>query len=77
MFRVDIAKVQGFNTLYELQEPCSIILFYRNKRLRVDLGTGNNNKINFLVSNSQDMVDILETVYRGAIKGKTLISTGL
>lgn len=57
----------------------------------IDLGTGNNNKINWpledkqvsksfkkepqiLIPNPlQEMIDILETVYRGARKGRGLV----
>ena len=39
----------------------------------VDFGTGNNNKMNWAVENKQSMIDIVETVYRGARKGKGLV----
>jgi DIM1 family U5 snRNP protein len=37
------------------------------------MGTGNNNKLNFLISEKQEFIDVIETVYRGAIKGKGLV----
>ncbi len=39
----------------------------------IDLGTGNNNKINFVVNDKQEVIDIIEAVYRGARKGKGLV----
>lgn len=39
----------------------------------IDLGTGNNNKVNFELENKQEMIDIIETVYRGATKGKGIV----
>lgn len=36
----------------------------------IDLGTGNNNKINWTLEDKQEMIDIIETVYRGARKGR-------
>lgn len=39
----------------------------------IDLGTGNNNKINWAVENKQELIDIVETVYRGASKGRGLV----
>ena len=39
----------------------------------VDFGTGNNNKMTWALKDKQDMIDILETVYRGATKGKGLV----
>jgi DIM1 family U5 snRNP protein len=41
--------------------------------MQVDFGTGNNNKLNFALSNKQDLIDIIEVVYRGAKKGKGLV----
>lgn len=39
----------------------------------IDLGTGNNNKINWIIEDKQEMIDIVETVYRGARKGRGLV----
>ncbi|XP_954144.1 U5 snRNP-specific component (DIM1) [Theileria annulata] len=41
----------------------------RNKHMMVDLGTGNNNKINWAMNNKQELIDIIETIYRGARRG--------
>ena len=35
----------------------------------LDFGTGNNNKINWALEDKQEMIDIVEVVYRGARKG--------
>lgn len=39
----------------------------------MDLGTGNNNKINWPITDAQELIDIIETVYRGARKGRGLV----
>ncbi|GKC18013.1 ribonuclease H-like domain-containing protein, partial [Tanacetum coccineum] len=44
-----------------------------NKHIMIDLGTGNNNKINFPIKDKQEFIDIVETVYRGARKGRGLV----
>lgn len=33
----------------------------------IDLGTGNNNKINWALTDKQELIDIIETVYRSAV----------
>ncbi|ETO24245.1 thioredoxin-like 4A [Reticulomyxa filosa] len=73
VYLVDITKVPDFNTMYELYDPCTIMFFFRNKHIMVDLGTGNNNKINFIINEKQELVDITECVYRGAKKGRGLV----
>ena len=30
--------------MYELYDPCTVMFFFRNKHIMIDLGTGNNNK---------------------------------
>eukprot|EP00296_Roombia_truncata_P001691 JP437513.1.p2 GENE.JP437513.1~~JP437513.1.p2 ORF type:complete len:143 (-),score=43.87 JP437513.1:65-493(-) len=73
IFLVDISEVPDFNTMYELYDPTTVMFFFRNKHIMIDLGTGNNNKINWAFNNKQEMIDIVETVYRGARKGRGLV----
>jgi DIM1 family U5 snRNP protein len=37
------------------------------------LGTGNNNKLNWVLEDKQELIDIIETIYRGAKKGRGLV----
>ncbi|XP_010240648.1 thioredoxin-like protein YLS8 [Brachypodium distachyon] len=71
-YLVDITEVPDFNTLYELYDPSTVMFFFRNKHIMIDLGTGNNNKINWAMKDKHEFVDIVETVYRGARKGRGL-----
>lgn len=73
IYLVDNTAVPDFNAMYELYDPCTVMFFWRNKHMQVDLGTGNNNKINFPIVDKQELVDIVECVYRGARKGKGLV----
>ena len=43
------------------------------RRRRSAQGTGNNNKINWALTNTQELIDLIETVYRGARKGRGLV----
>ena len=70
---VDISEVPDFNTMYELYDPCTVMFFFRNRHIMVDFGTGNNNKMTWALEDKQDLIDILEVVYRGARKGKGLV----
>jgi len=73
IYLVDITKTPDFNHMYELYDPCTTMFFYRNKHMMIDLGTGNNNKINWPLNNKQEIIDLIETVYKGARKGKGLV----
>ncbi|KAF5178991.1 Thioredoxin-like protein 4a [Thalictrum thalictroides] len=72
-YTVDITKVSEFNIMYELYDPCTVMFFFRNKHILIDLGTGNNNKINWAIKDKQEFIDIVETVFRGAKKGRGLV----
>ncbi|POY76764.1 hypothetical protein BMF94_0013 [Rhodotorula taiwanensis] len=73
IYTVDITQVPDFNKMYELYDACTTMFFYRNKHIMIDLGTGNNNKISWAVEDKQELIDIIETVYRGASKGRGLV----
>ena len=73
IYLVDLDEVPDFTEMYELYDACSTMFFYRNKHIMVDLGTGNNNKINWALTDKQELIDIMEMVYRGARKGRGLV----
>lgn len=73
IYLVDITEVPDFTEMYELYDSCTVMFFHRNKHIMVDLGTGNNNKITFTLPDKQEMIDIIEVVYRGATKGRGLV----
>jgi len=71
-YLVDIDEVPDFNKMYELYDACTVMFIFRNKHMMIDLGTGNN-KISWDLEDKQEMIDVIETVYRGAKKGKGLV----
>ncbi|RAR15206.1 mitosis protein dim1 [Stemphylium lycopersici] len=73
IYVVDNEQIPDFNAMYEIYDACTVMFFWRNKHMQVDFGTGNNNKINFAIGAKQELIDILEAVYRGASKGKGLV----
>ncbi|KAJ2233895.1 U4/U6-U5 snRNP complex subunit dib1, partial [Coemansia sp. RSA 485] len=75
IYLVDITEVPDFNTMYELFDPCTVMFFFRNKHIMIDLGTGNNNKVNWPIAEEQEVIDLIELVYRGARKGKGLVTS--
>ena len=73
IFVVDISQVPDFNQLYELYDPMTVIFFYKNKLIEVDFSTGDNNKMTWPIEDKQEMIDIIEVVYKGAKKGRGLV----
>lgn len=73
IYTVDTRQVPDFDAIYELYDDVTTMIFWRGKHMQVDLGTGNNNKITWALREKQEMLDILEVVYKGARKGKGLV----
>lgn len=73
IYLCDIDEVPDFNGMYELYDPMTIMYFYRNKHMMCDFGTGNNNKLNWVLEDKQELIDIIETIYKGAKKGRGLV----
>jgi DIM1 family U5 snRNP protein len=69
IYVVDITEVPYFNEMYELKDACSVMLFFRNKIVQVDYGTGENNKMTFFVGTKQEFINICEIAYRGVSRG--------
>ena len=69
----DIDRVPDFSKMYELYDPVTIMFFFRNKHMMCDFGTGNNNKLNWVLEDKGELIDIIETIYRGAKKGRGLV----
>ncbi|KAL8407857.1 hypothetical protein RB594_006606 [Gaeumannomyces avenae] len=71
----DIDQVPDFNQMYELYDPMTVMFFFRNKHIMCDFGTGNNNKLTLVLEEKQELIDIIETIYRGAKKGRGLVQS--
>jgi DIM1 family U5 snRNP protein len=63
IYVVDITEVPEFNKMYELYDPCTVMFFFRNRHIMIDLGTGDNNKINWALTNKQEFIDIVGNLY--------------
>lgn len=69
----DLDQVPDFKQMYELYDPVTLMFFFRNKHMMCDFGTGNNNKLNWVLEDKQELIDIIETIYKGAKKGRGLV----
>lgn len=78
IFTVDTSKVTEFNSLYELghnRDPFALMFFYRNTHIKMDVGTGNNNKINFFAFEDwSELLSMVEAAYRAGKLGKHMAS---
>jgi hypothetical protein len=68
---VNREKIFDFDLMYELHFDSENMLFYKNKKILIDSGTGNNNKIkNLNFEKKKNIRLFLEKMYTGLKKGK-------
>uniref|UniRef100_A0A915E032 Thioredoxin-like protein 4A n=1 Tax=Ditylenchus dipsaci TaxID=166011 RepID=A0A915E032_9BILA len=72
VYLVDISEVPDFNKMYELYDPVTTMFFFRNKHIMVDLGTGNNNKINWPITDGRSLLTLLRQFTEELAKGVVL-----
>ncbi|KAI8831791.1 hypothetical protein BJ741DRAFT_711233 [Chytriomyces cf. hyalinus JEL632] len=75
---VDTLEVPDFNKMYELKESCTLMFFYRNKEISIDVGgTGLYRRIDWTCVERQDMAELVESVYRAARKGRSSVASSV
>lgn len=80
IYAVDTNQVPQFNGMYELghdRDPFAVMFFYRGQHIRVDVGTGNNNKVNFFAFEDWevDFLPIVDAAYRAGKLGRNMASS--
>ncbi|CCW63764.1 unnamed protein product [Phytomonas sp. EM1] len=79
IYAVDTNQVPEFNQMYELghdRDPFAVMFFFRNTHIRVDVGTGNHNKINFFAfEDADEFISIIDAAYRAGKLGKNMTSS--
>jgi hypothetical protein len=76
LLRHQLSLFARFSTHKNASHPsklCTELIHFVVQHIMVDLGTGNNNKINWAMNDKQEFIDIVEVVYRGARKGRGLV----
>jgi DIM1 family U5 snRNP protein len=72
-YSLNTKAIKGYNQMYELFDSSSIIFFYKNKRVLIDNNSGNNNKIENFLTNSQYFGNFCQNIILKVKKGKNII----
>nr|UXY87902.1 DIM1 family protein [Cryptomonas curvata] len=63
-------KIKGYNQMYELFQRDAIIFFFRNKRILIDINSGNNNKMEIICLKSEKFFNCCQFMLWKVKKGK-------
>ena len=70
LYKISTKKVKEFNIIYEINDTISFIFYFENKKIFVDSGSGDNNKIKGLMFNSKYFKRIVNLICKNCMKGK-------
>ena len=70
LYIINMQKVKEFNLMYEIKNTSSLVYFYNNKKVLIDSGTGDNNKLSGLISNPKKLYRITIRTLKNCSKGK-------
>ena len=70
LYKISTKKVKEFNIIYEINDTISFIFYFENRKIFVDSGSGDNNKIEGLMFNSKYFKRIVNLIYKNCMKGK-------
>ena len=70
LYKISTKRVKEFNIIYEINDNICFIFYFENKKIFVDSGSGDNNKVEGLMFNSKYFKRIANLICKNCMKGK-------
>ncbi|XP_052065557.1 thioredoxin-like protein 4B [Mytilus californianus] len=77
IYTVDVDSIPVYTRYFDITLIPSTIFFFNAQHIKVDWGTPDHTKFIGSFKTKQDFIDVVEMIFRGAMKGKVMIKSPL
>ncbi|XP_018820318.2 thioredoxin-like protein 4B isoform X3 [Juglans regia] len=74
---IDSDEIQVYASYFDITFIPSTVFFFNAHHMKMDSGTADHTKWVGAFHKKQDFIDVVEAIYRGAMKGKLIVSCPL